>query len=424
MMSSKRVSKKMVVGICLFYLSTFAILIASPAVAAPDDKHAPEHVDSIKDDGSPSTKKLTPPDNDKKQERLPFTLASAGYKNGFFIKSADDKFKLTIQGRLQARYSYEVLQGDDENAFSLPRARLTLKGHAFHKNLKYKFHSDYGKGAVNMKDYYIDYGIVPKVLRLRVGQSKLPFSRQYINSSSRLSLVDRPITHDAFVPGRDIGFSFSNNYEKSPIFEWAFGLYNGTGDKGQLEGTVTTSSGAGEIVSGKFNNVPDVLNPAVVLRVGYNYGGIKGYSEADFEGGGLRFGLGASAVFNFDLDDDKDSSLRAQADYIVKLHGFATSGAYYTKTNQTGAGWGDQSSQAWGAYVQAGYLFDKKYHPEVRYALVDTQTAQQTEMALGFCSYYRKHSVKWQSDVAQLSTTEGTETTADYQIRTQLQVSF
>ena len=186
---------------------------------------------------------------------------STGYKKGFFIVSPDEKFKLTIQGRIQSRFTHEILEGDDESAFSIPRARLTLKGHIYHKDLKYKLETDFGKGAVTAKDFVIDYAIKPKTFHFRIGQSKRPFSRQQINSSGRLSLVDRAITDKAFGAGRVIGFSFHNNYEKSPTFEWALGLYNGTGDKGRLEGKVetSTSSGAGEISSGKFNNVPEII---------------------------------------------------------------------------------------------------------------------------------------------------------------------
>jgi len=351
---------------------------------------------------------------------------NAGYEKGFFIVSPDENFKLIIQGRIQSRFTHEILEGDDKSAFSVPRARLTLKGHIYHKDLKYKLETDYGKGVVTPKDFVIDYAIMPKTLIFRIGQSKRPFSRQQINSSGRLNLVDRAITDKAFGAGRDIGFSFHNNYEKSPTVEWSVGLYNGTGDKGRLEGKVetSTSSGAGEISSGKFNNVPDLFNPAIVVRLGYNYGGIKGYSEADFEGGGLRFGVAASAMLNLDMDEDKDSNLRAEVDFILKHSGFSASGAYYTKTSQDGDGISDQASERWGAHFQAGYLLAEKYHPAVRYALVDHDGHKQTEMVLGFSSYYRKHSVKWQTDVAQLATNHGGSTETDYRVRTQLQVAF
>ena len=146
--------------------------------------------------------------------------AKVGYEKGFFIESGDGDHRLAIAARLQARYTYhEVEAGPDTSAFSIERARLKLEGHAFTKDLTYVFQSDFGKGAVTLKDYYGDYRIAPELLHIRAGQWKRPFSRQQITSSGSQELVDRAITDSAFGAGRDIGIALHNNYEKSPTFE-------------------------------------------------------------------------------------------------------------------------------------------------------------------------------------------------------------
>ena len=78
---------------------------------------------------------------------------------------------------------------------------------------------------------------------------------------------------------------------KKQKLEWAVALMNGTGVKSSLSGDVVVdpATGEGEIASGKFGNTPDLLNPVVVARVGYNHAGIKGYDEVDRSGGGFRF---------------------------------------------------------------------------------------------------------------------------------------
>ena len=63
------------------------------------------------------------------------------------------------------------------------------------------------------------------------------------------------------------------------------GVFNGTGDKSTFSGSVDTMTGE---VSGKFSNVPSHFHPALVARVGINKNGIKGYREADLEGGSMR----------------------------------------------------------------------------------------------------------------------------------------
>lgn len=352
--------------------------------------------------------------------------ARFGYDKAFFIEDQENEFKLAIQGRVQFRYTYQSKDGIDESAFSIPRLRMTFKGHAFHKNLKYKLQTDYGKGVAALRDGIIDFGIVSKKLHLVLGQFTRPFSRQQITSDGRLNLVDRAITDKAFDGGRDIGFVLQNNYEESPTFEWAVGLFNGVGNKSHLSGEVMSSTitGLGEIEDGKFSNVPKIFDPVLVLRLGYNYGGINGYSETDFEGGGFRFALGASTMINFDSAESTDAQTRAELDFIFKLHGFSTSGAYFVKTVQNGASLFDQGEEKSGAHLQLGHLFARRYQPVFRYAFVQNGSKTETETALGFSVYFFKHNVKWQTAVAQLAVREDNQSRADYRVRSQLQLGF
>ena len=97
---------------------------------------------------------------------------TAGYKKGFFIQSEDEKYKLLIGGRVQARFTWVGLENDPNEAhFSIPRARLFMKGHVFEKALKYKFQVDFGKGFATLQDFWAQYEFIPKTLALRVGSS-------------------------------------------------------------------------------------------------------------------------------------------------------------------------------------------------------------------------------------------------------------
>jgi len=349
---------------------------------------------------------------------------SAGYKKGFFIKSADSKFKLVIQNRVQTRLSWETSNGfdelsDDEMAFAIQRARLTMKGHAFNEDITYKFQTDYGKGNASLKDFFVNVRF-SKSLHLRVGQWKRPFSRQQMTSSGKQEFVDRAITDKGFGSGRDIGFAVHNNYEKSPTFEWVIGVFNGTGVKSSLSGDVAVdvSTGEGDITKGKFSNVPDQFNPTVVARVGYNHAGIKGYSEADLEGGSFRFSVGASAWADLNiLDDSKDMEFKAQGDFIMKLSGMSASGAFYY----------DDASKATGFHAQLGYVLAKKYQPVLRYARLnpDGDDNDTQEIAGGLSVYLYGHKLKWQTDVAaRIQDVAGADAQTEYLVRSQLQLSF
>lgn len=355
----------------------------------------------------------------------------AGYAKGFFIHGEDeDVFSLKINGRVQARLELEsadAIDGRDEDAaFSVPRARIKMSGHAHSEAIKYSLQADFGKGFVTLKDFYVDYDRGPA--RLRVGQWKRPFSRQQITSSGSLELVDRAITDKFFGGGRDIGLALHNGYDKAPEgLGWVVGVFNGTGDKPRFSGTAVVTdplTGDVDIVSGGFSNVPDTFAPAVVARADLNRGGIKGFSEADLEGGPLRWSVGGSVLAELDADDDDDSSIRAQLDYIAKLRGFSTTGGLYVATAQDDTSFFDQSHAAVGAHLQAGYVIDDTYQPAVRYALIVPEDGDELhELLVGFSIYAFSHSFKWQTDVG-VSSTGSFAVDQVVQLRTQLQLAF
>lgn len=340
---------------------------------------------------------------------------SVGYDNGFFIESADGAFSMKTQGRVQFRYTFtsaavEDPAGDDSrdntSVLTVQRARLLFSGRAFTEDLAYKIEVDFSRGTVSLRDYYVDYRIAGDAL-IRFGQFKRPFSRQQITSSGRLDFVDRAITDRYYNAGRDVGLTIHNSYEKSPELEWAVGLFNGAGD----------------------NQVPADFGPAVVARVGYNQGDVKGYSEADLDGGPLRFGVGASALgflTDIDVGETNLSGIRSELDYIVKVEGFSSTGGVYFSTLQDGEGLGDQTTDAIGFHVQAGYTVDATHQVAGRYSLIAPEAdgaGNQQEASLVYSLYRFGHGFKWQTDVT-IGLDEGQDFGDEIQARSQVQLSF
>jgi hypothetical protein len=317
-----------------------------------------------------------------------------GYDKGFFIKSEDGKYTLKLTGRVQPFYNMTRTEGPPKNYannFEVRRARLTLEGNIHTKKLLYKMQSDFGKGFVTLKDFHADVELVDDVW-VRIGQWKRPFSRQQINSSGRLEVTDRAITDRAFGGGRDIGIAIRNDYEKSPELEWTVGLFNGTGDASTITSTTTTDpmTMVTTTTTGLPTNVPREFRPVIVGRVGINRNGMKGYSEADLEGGPLRFGAGASVWLEGDFDENDRSNQKVQADYIVKSEGLSTTGGVYFMTDQDGEGVLDTTNSLVGFHVQAGHMVVPKHWQVVgRYALIadlleDDKTARdQQEVSVG-----------------------------------------
>ena len=346
------------------------------------------------------------------------STGSVGYDKGLFIKSADGKFEIKISARIQPFYSGTFVKGDgnpDKHAFEIRRTRLTLEGKV-HSNIGWKFQTDYGKGFLALRDAHFDVK-VGNDMWVRAGQWKRPFSRQFITSSGRLELTTRAITDVAFGAERDIGIALRNDYEKSPDLEWIVGVFNGQGIGSKLTGTVETDpmTGDGTITGGSFTNVPSKFRPVLVGRVGLNQGGIKGYQEADLEGGPLRWGAGASVWIEADRDADDKANQKVELDFIVKNNGLSVSGGLYGMSSQQGVKtFSDQALSHVGFHLQGGYMVNKLFQGVARFALVDVQTdfesasaADQQEIGLGGNYFLHGHDAKFQAAVKLLKVGDG-----------------
>jgi len=311
-------------------------------------------------------------------------------------------FKVKVGGRGQVRYTMEAPEDDThgkEQHFALQRARIKLKGHNPSKSIRFLLEVGLGKGAVVLKDFYVVYALKKGVVNLKLGQYKKPFSRHHLNSSGRLALIERDITDTLLPKGRDIGFSVGNGLQSTKPFTWQVGLFNGTGlpDKPTFRPKTDAN---GDVTGGKFSNVPDDFRPVVVARAGYNHGGMKVYSEADLEGGGLRFAVSGNAHYDTAATVSADDpELVAGIDYILKAHGFSHTGHFFrnmeTKINLFAA--------------QAGYVIAKHYQPVIRFALIDDgeNETKTREMAGGLSFYCYGHKLKFQTDVTMLHTETG-----------------
>jgi len=290
-----------------------------------------------------------------------------------------------LSGRIQGRLTHEA---PDATYFALQRTRLKAQGTAHAEDLFWKFELDFGQDQFTLKDFYLDWNL--GAATLRVGQWKKPFSRQRLTSSGNLQFVDRTANITVFETGRDVGVGLHNNIKKSPRFEWALNVFNGLGP----------------------NTVAEQMSPMVVARVGYNHKGLKGYSETDFEGGALRFGVAASVMSDLHLaESDTAPEHIAQADFSLKAHGFSSVGAVFMNF----------SDSAVGAHLQAGYLMGGKWEPAVRVVYIDSAGGLHQELGFAFSTYFHQHKFKWQSD---LSTLFGDEEDAGWVARSQLQLAF
>jgi hypothetical protein len=333
-----------------------------------------------------------------------------GYDKGFFLRSAEGDYKLRLNGRVHTLFTFQSKDGpdgrDEEYAFAISVARLTLGGNLFGAALEYRFEADFGRGSVVLLDVYANYAFLPRVLELRAGMMKRPFARQFLNSSGRTQMVDRSLANPYFGEGYDLGLMLHNGCERAEFFEWSVGVWNGTNaDKPWFAGKVDLERG--EILSGGFTNVPRKFRPLVVARLGLNLGNVEPYTESDFEGGPPRLGLGASLIVDPAADGGEDAGLSAEFDFQLKAYGFSLGGTFFVMSRQRApaegedTGFADQKLAASGAYLQAGYLIARRVEPVVRYTLIVPEGLKSAQEAAASVSvYFFGHAFKWQTQVA------------------------
>ncbi|MEC7985463.1 MAG: porin, partial [Myxococcota bacterium] len=133
---------------------------------------------------------------------------------GLVVASRDGDFKMITRLRAQLLYT---LNAEDEwsHGLQLRRARLLFQGNVSGKHNRYKFElavspKDIGlrsTGTISkspLLDWYFHLSHY-RDFTVRMGQYKVPYSRQRVVSSGNLQLVDRSIANAEFTVDRDIG---------------------------------------------------------------------------------------------------------------------------------------------------------------------------------------------------------------------------
>ena len=354
-------------------------------------------------------------------ETKPKKKVLAGYKpGGFFIQSADNKYKMVIGGYAQFQLNFLREGGENEVGFRIRRARLAFKGHMFTPKFTYKFQFDFAKFKTELLlDAYVDYQIKGKNLRVRVGQQTIPYIRQHQISSSAHMFIDRSIASKEFINaddvdndgdgvpdkliknGRDLGIQMHGKPFKKKM-EYQIGIFNG-------HGTNTTNVNNDFLYMGRL--VWNVLGYA-----GYKYEGDYEFHEHP------AFFVGGSGNYNVrNISNDKVTSTGFETG--VKYKGFAATGEFFYRNTRPG----DQllqNTNDFGYYAQAGYfVIPKRIEIGVRASQVFLQGLQNDkgEFQAGINGYIYGNRLKLQTDYSYLpiNTKAGLENNQRYRLRLQ-----
>ncbi len=129
--------------------------------------------------------------------------------------------KFSIGGRLQTQYQY-VDSDPSTSRFLVRRARLSF-GSVLNNWASIKIQFEAGKQSFTLKDAYLRFD--PKGISIFIGHKHVPFSREAMNSSKYLQMVERSRTSE-FAPFRQIGIGIQG-FALDKKIEYHAGVYNG-----------------------------------------------------------------------------------------------------------------------------------------------------------------------------------------------------
>lgn len=342
---------------------------------------------------------------------------------GFTFTSADEKFQLSLGGRMQFRYTFadfdtaDFNTKSDSSTWDAKRIKLFLNGYAYTKDLTYKIELDLRQSGSSkmLQDAFINYRFMNEA-QLKVGQFKVPFAREELTSDGALSFVDRSPVVDSFKPSYDIG-AMAHGDVVGGLAEYNLGIWGGLG---QSTGRASNDNLFGARVAvnpfGKMAyDEPDFArSKKPLLSIGANYfrntlqnnGTSFENAASNYAGSSGWLGAGRTYVSSTGQKVTVDSY---GVDMAFKWMGLAIQGEYLLGQAENDVT--DKLLRAHGFYAQAAYMILPKLEAAVRYSYYDKNRDVSNDLkteVIGAVSYYfNKHNLKLTADVGSTHTQGG-----------------
>ncbi len=298
--------------------------------------------------------------------------------------------------------------GDIENGIGITRARIYVRGEAFHV-IEYKLSMafDNWRSVIDdvrtvgqqtrffrrrvqstaFKDAYVGINELPFLGHLKIGRFKEPFSLSKMTSSRFTTFMERSPVTDAFSPGRGLGI-MAFDWSSSENYTWALGLFRSVIDP---DPPIRSNDGGGTAVTMRATWLPwydEATEGRGLLHLGIGYSfrdtddGIAEFSsppESLLAIGALDPGVGAIGIAGMDLVNIVDTGnidgatnwqllgaeaawvygpLSVQAEYI---------GAFVNRTADADAGF-QRAPNFHGCYAHISYFLTGEHRPYNRTA--------------------------------------------------------
>ncbi len=336
--------------------------------------------------------------------------------SGLVISNDDGSYSMNLRARIQTRFTQGI--DDDrkdlqQSEFVVRRMRLSLRGNVHNPNWQYYIQFGFANQdeesdlSSSLRDAVITYARFPN-MNVNVGQMKIPFSRQRVNSSGNLQMPDRSRVSSELNLDRDVGVTLTSidllrlNY----FLGYAMGVFGGDGRN-------------------RRSKVPGVLTMGKIFISPF---GRQDYlSEVDFEGyttPKLTIGLAVAQNNNTNrklstMGDTYEFSRfdyrHLSVDFMTKWRGTTLTGEYLCRDSNKDYRISaddptlrEYSRSACGYFLQGGYLFPFMTEIALRFgelnpmAGTDPKMSYSKEIGAGISHYFDEHELKIQFDYHQI----------------------
>ena len=347
----------------------------------------------------------------KEQEFKPIEYTSKGLD----IWSRDGNYHAHINWRAQLRFTSRNFDDpiapnpdEREGSFNINRARFKLGGHAFRPWLTYYFEYDFVTPA--LLDLRFTFQAADE-LRFRVGQWKVPYNRERVDSSGTQQFAERSVVTPWFTLDRQQGAAvFGRLWQGTRVDSWYnVGVYSGTGrgGTGSIEQPLTLGRWQWNFLKRDLgfsqSDIAYRARPAASLAV----------SGARWQGPFTSFSTkGGGGLPGYPVGESSTYKVRqAMVETAYQYRGFSWQQEYHWKTvDDTVTG---RVTDLEGWYAQAGFFFHalfpkfpKPLEIALRAAEVDTNVAKgddvEQEATLVFNWFFSGHRNKLTFDISRL----------------------
>ncbi|MCP3977918.1 MAG: porin [bacterium] len=359
------------------------------------------------------------------------------YDDGLEIETAEGNYRFHIEWRAQLRFENLDAGGfpdepaSDNDEFSINRLRFKMGGHAYRPWLRY--YTEYDLEGGRLLDLRFEVARSEKAI-FRVGQFKVLYNRERIDSSGKQQFAERSIVTRTFTVDRQQGLTlrgrlFEGSHADS---SYAVGVFSGTGRSEDGDGDGRPMYVArwqwnflGRDVRFTASDIDRTDKLAAALAVGAVSNRSR-YTRFSSSGGGQLDGFADGEEGQYEIE-------QSMVEFALRSRGLYVEGEWHRKEIDDRVA--DATTDLDGYYVQVGYFFHELFEafPDPlelagRYARVRREgdplrSGEETTLVANW--FFSGHRNKLTADISRLENlTDGPEEQSETRLRLQWDVSF